>query len=69
MQLTARLLNIHIQEDFLVIPKLILGIVSAAAATTIISNRLKSIKEKMDSGNKVQLHKACQLLTFKIQVL
>lgn len=51
------------------IPKLILGIVSAAAATTIISNRLKSIKEKMDSGNKVQLHKACQLLTFKIQVL
>lgn len=69
MQLNARLLNIHIQEDFLVIPKLILGIVSAAAATTIISNRLKSIKEKMDSSNKVQLHKACQLLTFKIQVL
>lgn len=44
------------------IPKLILGIISAAE-TTIISNRLKSIKEKMDSGNKVQLHKACQLLS------
>lgn len=51
------------------IPKLISGIVSAAAETTIISNRPKAIKEEMDSGNKVQLHKACQLLTFKIQVL
>jgi len=36
-----------------VIPELILGVVSAAAEATIISNRLESIKEKMDSGNKV----------------
>lgn len=45
------------------IPKLVLDILSAAAETTIISNRLKSITEKMDSGNKVQLHKAWQLFS------